>query len=179
MTWCFVATLSCISSLYAARIFECRPTDQFVHALSAHSSYSRLLFLCQVLGKRTQYLATWSPHIQQLILVAAASLQNPTTLLHNGSTLQQTHLPFPTTHIRPSRYARVTPTNVRATILTAPISHHPTNPTHHRPRSFCWQQLALYPKCNNYGPQGDICTTCHNLCYYYGTTCWTQTQYHS
>jgi hypothetical protein len=67
----------------------------------------------------------------------------------------------------PSTYTRLTPTNVRATILTAPVSHCPTNPTRHPPRDF-WQQPALCPQCKNYGPQGDICTTCTGPRYYYG-----------
>jgi hypothetical protein len=67
----------------------------------------------------------------------------------------------------PSTYNRVTPTNVRDTILTHPISHRPTNPTRHPPRDF-WQQPDVCPHCKTHGPRGDICMKCTNPRYYYG-----------
>jgi hypothetical protein len=47
------------------------------------------------------------------------------------------------------------------------VRHIPTTPTRHPPRDF-WQKPDLCPSCKNYGPRGNICTTCKNPRYYYG-----------
>jgi hypothetical protein len=52
-----------------------------------------------------------------------------------------------------------------------------------KPYSSVLHHMALSSqakKCNNYGPQGDICTTCRDFRYYYGKDLsWTRTPYHS
>jgi hypothetical protein len=63
---------------------------------------------------------------------------------------------------------KVTPTNVRATILMDHVRHIPTTPIRQPPRDF-WQKADLCLSCKNYGPRGDICTTCKTPCYYYST----------
>jgi hypothetical protein len=61
------------------------------------------------------------------------------------------------------------PQTVRTTTLTAPIEHTPRRRlTRHPPREL-WQTPEMCVHCKNYGPEGDVCTTCLHPGHYYGS----------
>jgi hypothetical protein len=61
------------------------------------------------------------------------------------------------------------PQTIRTAILTASVERPPRRLTRHPPREF-WQTSEICRHCKNYGPEGDVCTTCLHPHHYYGNT---------
>ena len=101
---------------------------------------------------RTLHIATASPQTLKFIPMARQAYSNQHAAPHS-----------PGEGTRP----RITPTRVRKYPPMVPVTHTPIRPTRHLPREL-YQDPAICHHCRNYGPQGDICTTCRNPRYYYG-----------
>ena len=91
---------------------------------------------------RTVLIANASPQTLKIIPMARQTFSN-----------QHATPSAPGAATRP----RITPTRVRNYPPKVPVTHTPIQPTHHFPREL-YQDPAICHHCQNYCPQGDICT---------------------